>query len=266
LSGLTAHLSFARSQQEPTPEVDENEIRFLGLCSGRDIDVISKEANAYLLHLKSHTDGKWSGDLDRLFHAEFVLRNEAFEKAVQLCSEVAELLREHGGISINKIIQRLQLKDVFRKDPDLCEDPIAQSLVFSSLGWLSLLYIPSKRAHFNDLRITIQSTKSAIRSSVAMEMVSRPLDELIRSFGDILPRKSRRSGSNGHMWTQESTIKFEVSYLNMATMKDMANMKIIWVDSLSAHLEFDPTTPAVSIFKCPSFCKFHQSEDSTLAM
>ncbi|UKZ78929.1 hypothetical protein TrVFT333_006676 [Trichoderma virens FT-333] len=47
----------------------------------------------------------------------------------------------------------------------------------------------------------------------------------------------------------------------------MANMQIIWVDSLSEHLEFDPAQPSLSLFKCPSFCRIQkQSDESTLAI
>lgn len=263
---LPRHRSSGPASPKPAPATDTNFIRLLGLCSGRDIDSITAEANAYFWHLKSLTDGKWRGEFDILFHEEYVLRHDSFEKAIQMCSEVAALLREHGGISIARLILKLQLKRVFNEAEGLRLDPFAQSLVFSSLGWLSLLYVPSRRSQLSDLKITIQSTMSAIRSIVPAEMVTRPLDELLRSFGDLLPRKTRRSVPDDQIDAQEPTIKFEVSHLNMATMKDMANMKIIWVDSLSAHLEFDPATPAVNLFKCPSFCKINQSDDSIFAM
>lgn len=249
-----------------TPSIDTCEARFLGACSGRDIDGITPEFYAYSLHLKSLVDGKWTEELDAVFHSEYALLGTPFKKAMQLCSEVAEILRANGAVSISKIIQKLQLKGVFREDEDVPNDPFAQNLIFSSLGWLSMLYLPSKRARSSDLKITIQSSKSAIRSNIAPEMTSRPLDELLRSFGDLLPKKIAKSSSNGQGYVQETSTKFQVSHLNVATMKDIANMQIVWVDSLSAHLEFDPAVPSMSIFKCPSFCKIHQSEDSTLAM
>lgn len=230
------------------------------------MEAATPESNAYLSHLRSLTNGNWTCEMEKLIHSEYVLLSEPFGKTIQLCSEVADLLREHGGISINKVVQKLQIKKVLCEGPDLCRDPFAQSLIFSIIGWLSLLYIPTKRVRSNELRVTIQSTKSTIRSNVTTETVARPLDELLRSFGDLLPRKIRRPTSDGQTYGQETTMKFQVSHLNVATMKDMANIQITWVDSLSAHLEFDPTAPSVSIFRCPSFCKIHQSEDSTLAM
>jgi len=154
---------------------DAYKTRFLEQCSGRDVDGVTPESNAYLLHLKSLSDGRWTAELDAMIHPEYKLLNEPFEKTTQLCAEVAALLREYGGISIVKLAQRLQLKSVFREDQKLCNDPLAQSLIFSSLGWLSLLYIPTKRARANELKITIQGTKSTIRSVISAEMAARPL-------------------------------------------------------------------------------------------
>ncbi|KAI4279935.1 MAG: hypothetical protein L6R38_004855 [Xanthoria sp. 2 TBL-2021] len=251
-----------------TQELDANMTQFLELCTARDTEPIIQESRAYLSHLKYLARGKWTGELDKLVHAEYLLRSEPFEKIIQLGSEVASVIREHGGISINKIVQKLQQKKVLCEDDKLSQDPFAQSLIFCSLGWLSLLYIPAKRTRSMDLRITIQSTKSAIRSNVAAEMAARPLDELLRSFGELLPKKVGGTVSNGQTYAQEptSSIKFQVSHLNVATLQDIATMEIVWVDSLSAHLEFDPTIPSISLFKCPSFCKIHQSPDSILAL
>jgi hypothetical protein len=158
-----------------------------------------------------------------------MLRHDSFEKATQLCAEVAALLREHSGISIGRIIQKLQLKGVFNEDEQLRSDHFGRSLVFSSLGWLSLLYVPSRRSQLNDLKITLQSTKSAVRSIVSTETVSRPLDELLRSFGDLLPRKVRRLAPDDQIDAQESAIKFKISHLNIATMKDMAKASLLYL-------------------------------------
>lgn len=262
---MSSRLTF-KTRNKLEPVTDASETRFLGLCSGREIDIVDLESEAYLLHIKSLADGRWNIEWDDLFNAGYVLQSSSSGKLVQVCSEVAELLREHGGISIVKLVQKLQLKTVLHSDHDLRQDSSAQNMIFNAIGWLSLLYLPSKRGSLLEFRITIQSTKSATRNSATRDMASRPLDELFRSFGDLLPRKPRRPTSNGQTDTQESVLKFEVSNLNMGAMKDMANMKINWVDSISAHLEFDPTTPSISLFRCPSFCKINQSQDSIFAM
>ena len=42
-----------------------------------------------------------------------------------LCSEVASVIRKYDGISISKLVQKLQLKKVLREEKDLSGDPLA---------------------------------------------------------------------------------------------------------------------------------------------
>jgi hypothetical protein len=93
---LYRYLRF-RNQPKSTRSIDTYEIRFLELCSGGNIEAITPESNAYLTHLRSLADGKWTGELDVLVHADYMLLGEPFEKAIQLCSEVADLLRDFRG-------------------------------------------------------------------------------------------------------------------------------------------------------------------------
>ena len=263
---LYRRLRFRHSVQRQAISTEEQ--RLLEVCTGREIAVDDSEARAYLLHFKSLADEKWTSEIDSLFYAEYELPGESLDKIIQLSAEVASVIRKHGGISICRLVQKLQIKGILCQEDDLSGDPFARSLIFNLIGWLSLLYIPARRIRSNDLKIVIQSDKSAIRSNVATEMAARPLDELLRSFGDLLPRSIARLPSKSQSLAEESipATKFQVSHLNVATLRDIANMQIVWVDTISAHLEFDPTIPSLSLFKCPSFCKIHKSPDSILAM
>lgn len=210
---------------------------------------------------------------DDLFDEEYKLGDSNYDKTIQLCHEVGGVLRDHGPISISRIIQKLQSRNVIREVEDLSYNSAAHRLVFALLGWLSLLYIPGIRHDSDELRINLKATQSFIKGSVPGELIGRPLDELLNSFGALLPRpqENRRDELSGSQSSQAQLnppgFKLEVSYMNVATLKDMANMQIIWVDSLSEHLQFDPATPSVSLFKCPSFCKLQkQSDQSALAV
>ncbi|KAH6839442.1 hypothetical protein B0I37DRAFT_386455 [Chaetomium sp. MPI-CAGE-AT-0009] len=202
---------------------------------------------------------------DTLFDAEFKLCDTPYEKTIQLCYEMTHVLREHGAISINRLLQKLQQRGTIRADLDLSYCSAAHTLVFSLLGWLSLLYVPAIQDQSDELRINLQATQLAIRDTVSTEMVGRPVDELLRSFGELLPlRNIGRVNAGLQIETQPRRAMLEVSHLNVSTMKDMANMQIIWVDSLSEHLAFDPITPSVSIFKCPSFCQLQKHSDRSI--
>ncbi len=60
--------------------------------------------------------------------------------------------------------------------------------------------------------------------------------------------------------------KLFVSNLNASTLQDLAHIQIIWIDTISAHLDFDPTIPSVKLFRLPSFCKLHMTVDSVIKM
>lgn len=264
----TRRLTFQR-QPRPNSNLDDNERQFLDRSSDRHLAKISsEESKAYLLHLRTLADGRWLDEWDSLFDAEFKLCDTPYEKTIQLCNEMAGALREHGAISINRFVQKLQQRQTIRADLDLSYCSAAHIMVFSILGWLSLLYVPATQDQSDELRINLQATHVAIRDTVSTEMVGRPLDELLRSFGELLPfRNIGRTESGPQVESQSPRAMLEVSHLNVSTLKDMANMQIIWVDSLSEHLAFDPITPSVSIFKCPSFCQLQKHSDrSTLAM
>jgi hypothetical protein len=265
----TRRLTF---QRQPIPtNLHKNETQFLERLSDRHLANVSPgESRAYLLHLRTLAAGRWMDEWDSLFDGNFELCDCPYEKTIQLCFETSRVLHEHGAISINKVVQKLQQRRVIRNNVDLSYSPAAHFLVFNLLGWLSLLYVPAAPQDQSDeLRIHLQATQSAIRDTISTEMVGRPLDELLRSFGELLPIRNIGKVDAGlvRSETQSPGTKLEVSHLNVSTLKDMANMKIIWVDTLSEHLAFDPITPSVSIFKCPSFCKLQKhSNQSILAM
>ncbi len=109
--------------------IDEDETRFLELCSGRGADAF--EAPAYILHLKTLTEGRWNSSWDSLISTNYRIAQTPSTKIRQLLHEVADVLREHGGVSINRMAQKLQGKNVLRggdDDEDLIHDLSAHSL------------------------------------------------------------------------------------------------------------------------------------------
>lgn len=46
----------------------------------------------------------------------------------------------------------------------------------------------------------------------------------------------------------------------------MAGIELIWVDFIGAHLEFDLTIPNLELFRFPSFCNIHKTENSLIAL
>ena len=268
-------------------------------------------ARTHFTHLQALVNNRWQAEWDDLLAPdhEALIAADGASKVVRLGHEVAVVLRRppnYGVFSLCQLIEKLQAGQVLRSDAGgarVRDNPAAHSLVFSIIGWISLLYIPdattgasasrsaSRSAPGPDpgpatgpatgpaakphpgLRIALPSQPSS--KTVAGEMASRPLDQLLRAFGDIMPKKVQRhahveaaagGGGNGNR-DDEAGLRFEVVHLNVAALQDMARVKIVWIDTLGDHLKFETIggqQPKLYLFKCPSFCKLHHSDASLL--
>lgn len=145
-------------------------------------------------------------------------------------------------------------------------DPIvhltAMNAVFTVLGWYSMLYEPSLKPNKTDLSISrsVVTTKHAGRhlSSLPIAVCARrTLSGLLMSFGKRLPKPDFEAPS--HM--------IHVSSIAFYALKKFGKIKIVWVNSLSAHLEFDTLTRTLMLFRLPSFCAlFCVSRESRIPM
>lgn len=264
-----------RHQGQPAAQVLQPDVEletashldtFIRATSGRPArEIDSKHHDAFLQHLgtlSNSTRLEWSAILDgrtRLVEAPSIRRLKAF-------SEIAELIQDHGSISIRRILQFLEGEhtDVHGTQPYTSVAPI---FVFTVVGFLSLLYKPASVPGSDEMCIEVQNSSATIKHSVSMDLVARPLHELLYSFGNLIPHSRLDDSDHARdAIAAMSPLKFEVSYLNMATMCEMARMQIIWVDTISEHLLFDSSKPSICIFKCPSFCKIAESEQSVSSM
>jgi len=262
---LTRRLWTHHSARQPTFNPRQN--GFLKACDGNNGHIESTTSKARLDHFQFIVSQSWADEFNELFPAAFTGGGEACPRALVLCTEIITIFRDLGNTSISALIQHLQEKDILKDDGALKEDRVAQQMIFSAIGWISLLYIPVQSSSKAAFSVSIQGTKSEVRPNVSMDKATRPLDELLRSFGTLLPKRLEELHGTSH--TQDNALsaaKLLVSYLNVATLKAVGNLNIVWVDSISEHLEFDPTIPSLSIFRCPSFCRTQRALDSTLDM
>lgn len=132
-------------------------------------------------------------------------------------------------------------------------DPIvrltAMNAVFTVLGWYSMLYEPSLKPNKTDLSISkpMVTTKNASRhlSSLPIAVCARrTVSGLLMSFGKRLPKPNFEAPS--HM--------FHVSSIAFYALKRFGKINVVWVNCLSAHLDFDPLTRTLMLFRLPSFC------------
>ena len=228
---------------------------FLELLTGSRTKPEESSGCEYLIErVKTMIDAHRDCGYPLLLHADFENDQAPFERFLQLLCAIMNLSRNTPGISIHKLRQRL-VEDRILRVPDTSADELSQKyLLFSSVGWLTCLYLPSDCFDQNKFGIETASAKRPQRTSIDVAKAQRPLDEFLSAFGEMLPPEktaAREPRSN----TDVDTIKFHVSCLNAETLESIGKIRIIWVDTIIAHLDFDPTLPALYLFRSPAFYK-----------
>jgi hypothetical protein len=250
----------AHHNRSPTPA----EVEFLKLYTGdnRIIQYKKDEGLEYLQHMYNliglDAINLFRKTLDEAYYRTCGDRDRILWT---LCATIT-ILRAEPTISISRLATRLVRDSVFCLTTGESDLPIRQCLI-SLIGWCSLLFIPSRTISDGVFDLDTQGAKCFSRTSIKLESAQRPIDELLRSFGELLPKKRT---DTTHATETHGSLKFQVSNLNIATLKKLANLEVIWVDTVSAHLDFDATTATLCIFKAPSYCKLNPSDDTFLSM
>lgn len=189
-----------------------------------------------------------------------------------LLSQIVNLIKSINHISVEGIATELQRRGVlvFSKEGS----PLAWQLVFILIGLLTFFYEPllsPKEGTFQiELGVACLERKkmSPKRSTWLSEMsidkgASLSIADLLRNFcAGELPLT--------HIRTNGSTIPAPVDALatpnlNYYTLVRVAGLEIVWVDSISLHLDFDRKKKTLKLFRLPSFCALlcHDDPDKT---
>ncbi|KAM0549500.1 hypothetical protein ACHAPJ_009316 [Fusarium lateritium] len=179
-----------------------------------------------------------------------------------VCVHVESYLRGNRSCSINDVVEYLQESDVFDDNSDDDEASNAMRLlVFSALGWKSMIYqpefnvcTPDKLAVHHD-----NEPNSGLvfdRYKVPADMCDRPLFVLLKCFGNLLPA---RSGSSTQFAVETSKaaaswVALYPSEMNAYLLHTLLGVRFRWVDSIALHLDYDKSSRTLCIFCFPSIC------------
>ena len=138
-------------------------------------------------------------------------------------------------------------------------------VLFIAIGLLTMLYEPELEPTQNTIGVLRPkqisglpiATETFTRYACCLKDVSDlQTHQLFNSLGRLIP------GSPA--WVQEMPSPVEadifteqvvVSYLNFHTLSKVAKIQIVFVDSLSLHLEFDEKAKILKVFRFPSYCR-----------
>ena len=191
------------------------------------------------------------------------LRNPSTDSSLDLrvvyclLMTIAGIVSVDRGVSLSSIVDHLISKAIFAPENDRSK---MNQLVFMIMGWQSMLYSPSLSPLPGKLQIMDSEDirRRGARSSRPriveqnFNQAYQPFQHLLRVFGDITPSLSTLiCDLPGNCKTREQLVH---SYLSYHTLGRICNVKIEWVDTLNAHLDFDESRRILRIFRFPSFC------------
>ncbi|RYC82118.1 hypothetical protein BFJ63_vAg14979 [Fusarium oxysporum f. sp. narcissi] len=179
-----------------------------------------------------------------------------------VCGHVESYLRGNRSCGINDVVEHLQESEVFDDNGDDDEAFNAMRLlVFSALGWKSMIYQPEFNVCTPD-KLAIHHDNGPNSGlvfdmyKVPADMCDRPLFVLLKCFGNLLPARSSSSTQFAveTSKTAASWVALYPSEVNAYLLHTLLGVRFRWVDSIALHLDYDKSSRTLSIFCFPSIC------------
>ncbi|KAI1271210.1 hypothetical protein F5Y07DRAFT_26488 [Xylaria sp. FL0933] len=228
------------------------ENKVAGLLSKKTNRIMDHSLQGFILH-----------NLSMSFHAS----ENNIVRVICFLSEVTNLLRDRPRIHLSNLIAELIARDVVRdRGPGLPGSDHIKKILFIAIGWITHLFVPDVTKIDQSFAVDTEGAVCFEVSSVPDDDDNRPIIEIVRELGDILPTCPNTDNS-------PTADILHVASLNIATLIRVGNVQIHWTESISSHLDFDtahldPQTgtivPVLKLFRYPSFCYQHSLPTSVL--
>ncbi|KAH8813002.1 hypothetical protein F5884DRAFT_856290 [Xylogone sp. PMI_703] len=202
---------------------------------------------------------------------DFAAHQSEQARLIRFMTEVVRQLRHNPRGSINFIERKLREKRVMKEVVE--GDKQAESwtaCVFAVVGWATRLYKPDPQEEL-PLAIDTQHAPCFSAPNIPKSFASRSVAEIVDNMGDILPVPAPTSTPRGYTilapgnGDSESSTVLYVASLNFHTLSQLGSIRIAWVDTVTAHLNFDITNLTLFLFRFPSFCQLHATRHSIVA-
>ncbi|KAL4735581.1 hypothetical protein BDV11DRAFT_208358 [Aspergillus similis] len=176
---------------------------------------------------------------------------------------VAEFATCNSSITIDGIIRELITEGVLPPQAQAENLNNARYFIFIILGFQTALYCPSpldsngRAPHL--LFITedhgcCRYTHPLLAQDINV-CAHEPLSEFLMGFGVLLPSKNLCLAEEPDILRAfQQQVEIEPKTFNAYALHSLAGLKFKWTDALSCHLEFNPTTKEISLFRFPTFC------------
>jgi hypothetical protein len=182
--------------------------------------------------------------------------------------KIAEYLVTRESITFDEVMTLLCNDGIMREPSHGSEDHIsALYLILCIVGWQTMLFKPRciDHTHFE-----IHDEQGGYRGDAYMclklEVASctrMPLSEFLMGFGVLLPSKNLcLSDDEASREAFQRKVEVNAKHFNAHFLTSIAGVRLKWVDTLACHLEYNPATKELFLFRFPSFflsCPSHSS-------
>lgn len=188
-----------------------------------------------------------------------------FDRFCLILATIAAELRGKSNITLSDIVNTLQEAGYFSRDTVKEESNL--QLVFIAMGLLTQVYCPELNQPPQTFRIhQPKGHKPSSRDRTWFSFSTQiqkniSTIQLLLSFGSAsgpIPRPHQSHSTAA--FTEQDALK--ATYLSYYSLTRLAEIKVIWVDSLAEHLEFDRRQRVLKLYRFPSFCALLCSADS----
>ena len=153
--------------------------------------------------------------------------------------------------SIDDIVRDVyELYKVPTEERSAIQTDLLRQAIFALLGIFTMLYTPSTSPSASHLEMALSTPSSRHLRRQDLEQAGRPIHASLIAFGTPIP-------SRNFAGTTLPSTNLQVSLLNYASLSlDIAgrNIKIVWTDTISPHLDFDGDSKTLQVFRFPSLC------------
>ncbi|KAK3358836.1 hypothetical protein B0T25DRAFT_563903 [Lasiosphaeria hispida] len=167
-------------------------------------------------------------------------------------------LRTERRITIDVAVSNLPARGGEAADQS---NVLARHEAFAMVGLATMLYLaiaPTLSDQFQISTPTCSMSGQNGMARVSLNRSSRPLGQLIRGFGTLLPSRGGAQSSRGGPET------FDVGSINARVLCGIGGIFIEWVTAVGCHLHFDEQRTTLYLFALPSFCALHSAETAAL--
>jgi hypothetical protein len=168
-------------------------------------------------------------------------------------------------ISLDNIIEELTFAGLLASP--IVTDHVRQ-LVWSLAGPITMLFDPrmvSTNLTLLKLRrsTSTHTSRGRHRGTVIINFVQptslaqEPFYQMLMEFGTLLPevRSSSLTGQCTHLLDYKNESHFYPNYVSFDVLKNVAKLRIEWVNTLNLHLQLDERKRILRLYRFPAFCR-----------